>query len=160
MVNDKKFYRLLSKHMHDVPDYKYNCKIIMKQLGKCAPNSAVCQGFVLLRKSKQKASSSEHVLEVPLKVKEAPPVFLLHPSDFQPQCHLMIQDGWSSCHSTHVTVSKAKKIEEKEERRGALLFFKNPSRENLIWHSCLYLTFCQNLVHGHKLQRSLGKCLN
>ena len=152
----RKFYRFLSKHMHDVPDYKCNYKIILDSWENVPQ---LCYARVCsLREKEVKSKQFRAGLEVPYS-QEAPPVFLVHPSDFQPQCHLMIQDGcWSSCHSTHVTVSKAKRTEEKEERTCALLFLKSLPK-NLIWHNCLYL-IRQNLVHGHKLQRSLGKCLN
>lgn len=143
-----KFYRLLSKHMHDVPDYKYNYKIILDSWEN-VPQLTFMPGFVLLRKSKQKASSSEHVWRFH-KVRRLLLSFCFIPLTFSLNATLKSKMA-AEAPAILLMWQSARQKNWREEEEGCPPLLKTLP-ENLIWHSCLYL-ICQNLVHGHKLQK-------
>lgn len=90
VVNDKILQASLKTHAQMFLIINIITKLSLTA-GKCAP-TLLCQGLFFQGKSKQKASSSEHVWRFH-KVREAPPVFLLHPLTFSLNATLMIQDG-------------------------------------------------------------------
>lgn len=148
----RKFYRLLSKHKHDVPDYKCNYKIILDSWENVPQ---LCYARVCSLREKEvkkqaiKSMFGSSITSGGSSCLSASSLWLSASTPPYDRRRLRKLLPFYTCDS------KAKITEEKEARTCALLFLKSLP-ESLTWHNCLYL-ICQNLVHGHKLQRSLGK---